>query len=229
MILEAGNLQSFFSLFIMGKVYQKSQLKLKYTMRYPEHLLKLIAVLKKLPGIGNKSAERFAFHLLDWPEEKLEEMGKIIAHIKKNLNCCSDCGALIEGIPCPFCDLSRRHSQAICIVASSKDVYSIEETRDYKGLYHVLGGVLSPLQGRLPPTRSLEKLKKRILSFGVEEVILAFDSTLEGDATALFLKKELENLSVTLTRLAFGLPMGSSFDYIDGGTLQRALSGRRSF
>lgn len=197
-------------------------------MRYPEHLLKLIAVLKKLPGIGNKSAERFAFHLLDWPEEKLEEMGKVIANVKKNLNYCIECGALIEGT-CSFCDLSKRHSQAICIVASSRDVYSIEETREYKGLYHVLGGVLSPLQGRLPSASALEKLKKRIVDLGIEEVILAFDSTLEGDATALFLKKELVRLEVALTRLAFGLPMGSSFDYIDGGTLQRALSGRRSY
>lgn len=198
-------------------------------MRYPAHLLKLIGVLKKLPGIGHKSAERFAFHLLDWPEDKLEEMGKVIYHVKKNLNYCPECGGLIEALPCPLCDLTHRNSKVICIVATAKDVFSIEETRDYKGLYQVLGGVLSPLHGKLPSSFPLENLKKRIVTLQIEEAILAFDATLEGDATALFLKKELEHLNITLTRLAFGLPMGSSFDYIDGGTLQRALSGRRSY
>lgn len=198
-------------------------------MKYPNHLLKLIAVLKKLPGIGNKSAERFAFHLLDWPEEKLEEMGKIIYHVKKNLNYCPECHALIENLPCHFCDISKRNSKIICVVASCKDVYSLEETREYQGLYHVLGSLLSPLHGALPSTETIAKLKERIISLKIEEAILAFDSTLEGDATALFLKKELNTLNISLSRLAFGLPMGSSFDYIDGGTLQRALSGRRSY
>jgi recombination protein RecR len=198
-------------------------------LRYPDPLLKLIANLKKLPGIGNKSAERFAFHLLDWSDDKLDEMGDAIKKVKKNLNYCNACGALIEKSPCHFCDLSARNQETICIVATVKDVFLIEETREYRGLYHVLGGTLSPFHGKQPDLSTVEKLKKRVMNHAIHEVILAFDSTLEGDATALFLKKELAAMNVTLTRLAFGLPMGSALEYIDGGTLGRALSGRRSY
>lgn len=194
-------------------------------MRYPDHLLKLIALLKKLPGVGSKSAERFAFHLLEWSDEKLAEMGQAIQDTKKYLKNCSDCGSLKGEDPiCPFCDLTVRDSEILCIVASSKDLFSIEETRDYQGLYHVLGTLLSPIHGRIP---QIDPLKKRISDLGVKEVIIALDATLEGDATSLYLIKELEALGVTLSRLALGLPMGSSLDFIDGGTLARALSDRR--
>lgn len=197
-------------------------------MHYPEHLLKLIAVFKKLPGVGAKSAERFAFHLLEWQEEKLQEMGRVIETTKKYLKSCVECGSLIEE-RCPFCQNPERRPDILCVVASSKDVFSIEETREFRGLYHVLGGLLSPLQGLSPAPRALEKLKDRALKLGVKEMILALDSTLEGDATALYLKKELESLSVSISRLALGLPMGSSLDYIDGGTLARALAGRHIY
>lgn len=199
-------------------------------MKYPEHLLKLISVLKKLPGVGAKSAERFAFHLLNWPEEKLVEMSHVIQDIKKKLNYCDVCGCLTDGgSPCPFCEPGKRDPQVLCVVASPKDVFLIEETREFRGLYHVLGNLLSPLFHQAPPSRSIEKLKERVLSLGMKEVIVALDSTLEGDATALYLKKELEPLAISISRLALGLPMGSSFDYIDGGTLARALAGRRLY
>lgn len=199
-------------------------------MKYPDHLLKLIAVLKKLPGIGTKSAERFAFHLLSWPEEKLLEMSQVIQDIKNKLNYCDTCGCLIEGgTPCRFCLPNERDSQILCVVASAKDVFLIEETREFKGLYHVIGGLLSPLFRQTPPSNSIEKLKERIYSLSIKEVIIALDSTLEGDATALFLKKELISFPVSISRLALGLPMGSSFDFIDGGTLARALAGRRIY
>ncbi len=198
-------------------------------MRYPDYLLKLIAILKRLPGVGSRSAERFAFQLIDWPHEKLDEMGQIIAGIKENLKYCQECGALTGEERCFFCAFPRRDPHLLCIVASSKDLFSIEETREYHGHYHVLGALLSPIQGHAPLPGTIEKIKKRITSLAIQEVIIALDSTLEGDATSLFLKKELEALSIQTSRLALGLPMGSSLDLIDGGTLGRALAYRRTY
>jgi recombination protein RecR len=197
-------------------------------MHYPDHLLKLIAVFKKLPGVGSKSAERFAFHLLEWPEEKLNEMSLTIGNLKKNLKNCAECGCIIEN-GCPFCQNEKRDREVVCVVASHKDVFLIEQTHEFRGVYHVLGGVLSPLQGRSCPPQAIEKLKRRIQDLGIKEMILALDATLEGDATALYLKKELELLNVAASRLALGLPMGSSLDFIDGGTLARALAGRHVY
>lgn len=198
-------------------------------MQYPAHLLKLIEVLKRFPGVGNKTAERFAFHLLTWPNEHLRELGDTVITAKERLKNCSDCGCLMDGERCNFCDLSRRDSQTLCVLASSREVFSIEDTHEYKGLYHVLGGVLSPLDNRGPEHLSLQKLKDRILALSVKEVVIALDSTLEGDATALYLKQELVGYPIHISRLAFGLPIGSSLEYVDGGTLARALLGRNQF
>lgn len=198
-------------------------------MRYPEHLLKLIQVLKKLPGVGHKSAERFAFHLLNWPDYQLRELGQVVAEIKNKLKYCHDCGCLMDETACSFCDLSKRDSHLLCVIASPRDAFSIEDTHEYKGLYHVLGGVLSPLEKRGPDQLSLQKLKNRITALNIQEIVIALDSTLEGDATSLFIKQELAPYSVHVSRLAFGLPMGSSLDYVDGGTLARALAGRNQF
>lgn len=197
-------------------------------MHYPDPLLKLIAVLKKLPGVGSKSAERFAFHLLDWPEEKLSEMGLAIKEIKNHLKNCSECGALIEE-KCALCSDPNRNEKILCIVATSKDVFLIEETRSYRGLFHVLGALFSPIHGKTPHPEILEKLKYRITSLGIKEIVIALDSTLEGDATALYLKRELAPFGVIISRLALGLPLGSSLDFIDGGTLARALAGRHQY
>lgn len=198
-------------------------------MKYPDHLLKLIAVLKRLPGVGSRSAERFAFHLLNWPNKDLLEMGQVIRDIQEKLQKCNDCGCLKDDECCSFCDISKRDYQKICLIASAKDAYLIEETGEYRGLYHVLGHLLSPIHGRLVDVALVEKIKQRIQHNHIQEVIIALDSTLEGDATALFLKKELEALDIQTSRLALGLPMGSSLDFIDGGTLARALAGRRSY
>lgn len=198
-------------------------------MRYPEHLLKLIQILKKFPGVGNKSAERFAFHLLNWPEDQLNELSEIVRDTKNKLKQCSTCGCLMGEENCHFCDLTQRDSNVVCVIASPRDAFSIEETHEYRGLYHVLGGVLSPLDNRGPEHLSLYKLKKRVTALQVKEVVIALDSTLEGDATSLFLKQELASYPIQISRLAFGLPMGSSLDYVDGGTLARALSGRSLF
>ena len=198
-------------------------------MRYPDHLFKLIQMLKRLPGVGNKSAERFAFHLLTWSEDQLREFETIIGTIKHKLQQCGECGCLMGSKGCFFCPPSQRSTHVLCVIAFPRDVFAIEETREYDGLYHVLGGLLSPLDRRGPEHLSLPKLKERLATLQVKEVVIALDSTLEGDATALFLKQELTSYSVQISRLAFGLPMGSSLDYIDGGTLARALAGRNQF
>ncbi len=198
--------------------------------KYPTHLLKLIESLRKLPGVGNKSAERFAFQMLTWKEEHLAEMGDIIKMIPEHLHHCGECGCLIDVLyECSFCSPSRAQSRTICIIASPRDAFAIEETREYKGLYHILGGLLSPMEGVGPGRLNLDKLKHRIFAKELTEVIIALDSTVEGDATALYLRDELGCLNVQITRLAFGLPMGSALDYVDGGTLARAFSGRRTY
>lgn len=197
-------------------------------MRYPNHLTKLIELFKKFPGVGSKSAERFAFQLIQWPTMHLQEMAELIATSKEKLRYCSTCGCLGDDGACNFCTDLRTSSGTLCIIASPRDVFAIEETREFKGTYHVLGGLLSPMEGKGPEVLKLHALKERILKMNLQEIVIAIDSTVEGDATALYLKSALEEFSPTLkvSRLAFGLPMGSSLDYIDGGTLARAFSGR---
>jgi recombination protein RecR len=198
-------------------------------MKYPKHLIKVIEVLKRLPGVGNKSAERYAFQLLDWKPQYLEEMAEAIRTIPEKLKHCDECGCLRGDEPCSVCVEPRTQSGVICLVASSKDALAVEETRQYKGLYHVLGGLLSPMEGVGPEKLNLPKLKERIDKLKIQELILGLDSTLEGDATSLYIKRELSHFPIKISRLAFGIPMGSSLDYIDGGTLSRALSGRATF
>lgn len=198
-------------------------------MHYPDHLLKLIDVLRKLPGVGSKSAERFAFHLLNTKPDQLNEMAKTIQEIPDLLKLCDECGCLANISSCYFCEDKRSSYGALCILASPKDAYAIEQTGEYKGLYHVLPHLLSPMSGIGPENLKIEKLKARINKFSIQEVVIALDSTLEGDATSLYLKEELRTLPVNVSRLAFGLPMGSSLDYVDGGTLARAFSARSLF
>lgn len=197
-------------------------------MQYPAHLTKVINVLKRLPGVGSKSAERYAFHLLNWPQAHLEEMANILVEIPARLEHCSECGCLKDE-HCHFCTEERRQAKILCVISSPKEVFSIETTGEYKGLYHVLGGLLSPLDGIGPEKLSIDLLKKRILNLKVQEIVIALDSTLEGDATSLYLKQELSTLPISTSRLAFGLPMGSPLDYVDGGTLARAFSARSKF
>lgn len=198
-------------------------------MRYPDHLLKLFEVLKHFPGVGNRTAERFAFHLLNWSSEQLKEFTEVIGSSKVQLKHCEECGCLSGNEGCLFCSSPERKNAILCIISSARDVFSIEETGEYKGHYHVLGALLSPIDRRGPEVLRLEKIKKRIEDLKIEEVIIALDSTLEGDATALYIKDFLAASPVRISRLAFGLPMGSSIDYVDGGTLAKAFSGRNRF
>lgn len=198
-------------------------------MQYPHHLLQLIQSLRKLPGVGSKSAERFAFELLEWEGQELATLAMLLGSLKDRVQSCEQCGCLLGDKGCTLCDLSQRDSRVMCIAASARDVFAIEQTREYRGLYHVLGGILSPMDGRGPGHLRIAQLKERVLAHQVEEIVIALDSTLEGDATSLFLKRELSSVCPAVSRLAFGLPMGSALEYVDGGTLARALSGRRIF
>ncbi|MGZ3732592.1 MAG: recombination mediator RecR [Parachlamydiaceae bacterium] len=199
-------------------------------MKYPAHLIKLIEVLRKLPGVGTKSAERFAFQLLQWPDSHLIEMGEIISRSKEKLRYCETCGCLGDETTCHFCTESRMAFGTLCIIASPRDAFAIEETREFKGSYHVLGSLLSPMEGKGPEVLKLYKLKERLQKGNIREVVIAIDSTVEGDATALYLRSALSEIpELTVSRLAFGLPMGSSLDYVDGGTLARAFSGRAPY
>jgi recombination protein RecR len=197
--------------------------------RYPAELTALISFLKKLPGVGSKTAERFAFQLLNWKEEELSQLGASLATLKEKIHHCSECGCLMDSGYCSFCHTQKRDQHILCIIASAKDAFTLEETHSFQGLYHVLGALLSPMDGRTVERLSLNSLKKRIAERGVKEVIIALDSTLEGDTTALYLKQELSDLGLSVFRLAFGLPIGSSLDFVDGGTLARALTGKQAF
>jgi recombination protein RecR len=195
-------------------------------MHYPASLQKVMEFLKKLPGVGNKSAERYAFQLLAWDKTELKELAHCFHTLHEKLSLCSECGSLTEAGQCRFCTDERKAAKMMCVIGSPKDLFAIERTREYRGLYHVLGGLLSPMDGLGPDKLTLPQLARRIRAYGIEELIIAVDSTLEGDATALFLKQELEPFQLNITRLAFGIPMGSSLEYVDGGTLARALMGR---
>lgn len=198
-------------------------------VRYPNQLLTLIAFLKKLPGVGSKTAERFAFSLLQWEAQELISFSKKLSTFQTDIYPCATCGCLQDTSHCHFCDPSERACDTLCLVSSPRDVYAIEETGVFKGLYHVLGGLLSPLEGRSIDQSDLTRLMTRLESHPIEEVIIALDSTLEGDATALFIKKSLEASGMKTTRLALGLPMGSSLDFVDYGTLEKAFTGRGTF
>lgn len=197
--------------------------------KLPAALQKLTMQLRKLPGVGSKTAERYAFQLLEWEPASLDLLAKTLQTLSKEIYPCPTCHCLKGLENCEFCDPEKREPTSLCIVSHSKDVYPIEETRTFKGLYHVLGSLFSPIHGHGRELINLEKLENQIKKNGVKDVILALDSTVEGDATALFLKEEMKTWNVSISRLAFGMPLGSSFDYVDPGTLARALLGRQHF
>jgi len=195
--------------------------------RYPEALSRLIDLLQVLPGVGKKSAERFAFHLLKLEEPPLQELGHQIAQLKQSIHFCSECGCIKGENTCYFCESKNRKTDSICIISSAKDAFAIDETGVYHGLYHVIDHLLSPIDGYDEKGLKIDTLLSRIKKWEVKEVIIALDSTLEGDATSLYLKDILSKHLVTVSRLAFGIPIGSSLEFIDEGTLSRALSGRQ--
>lgn len=196
-------------------------------MKYPKPLQNLVEALKLLPGVGTRTAERFAFKILDWPDGPRNLLADLLRELPERISHCPDCGCLqaVEG--CSFCHNPTRDSHTLCVLATARDVYAMEETAAYQGRYHVLGGLLSPMEGKSPDSLAIASLLQKLTLQPIREVILALDSSLEGDATALYLKDRLSDKEVKVTRLAFGLPMGSSLEYVDGGTLARALAGRQ--
>ena len=193
--------------------------------KFPEDLLALVAHLKKLPGVGSRTAERFAFEFLPWAPDTLKILGNTLIDLHEKVPPCPRCGCLADPHSCKFCH--NRNTTSLCVLASARDAYAIEETGNYRGLYHVVEHLLSPLDGRHASTFRLDRIEQRRQEHKISELIIAFDSTLEGDATALYLKNHLARPHLAISRLAFGLPVGSSLEYIDGSTLARAFSGRQ--
>jgi recombination protein RecR len=179
--------------------------------------------------VGTKTAERFAFKVLHWQPEELAQLSALLKKVTETITRCVRCRCLAEEGECFFCNDTARDKTTLCLVGSPRDVYAIEETGSYRGSYHVLGALLSPLEGMSPEQVGVAALRRRVEEEGVSELIIALDSTLEGDATALFLKEELEGSGVRIFRLALGMPMGSSLDFVDGGTLARSFAGRQQF
>lgn len=192
-----------------------------------EPVARLIDELNKLPGIGPKSAARLAFFLLKSPKEQTQALADAITEMKDRIVFCSVCFNITEVDPCAICEDQSRDRSKICVVEEPLDVIAIEKTNDYKGLYHVLHGALNYMEGVTPQQLKIDELMKRAESKEVEEIILATNATTEGDATAMFINRQLARLGVRTTRIARGLPMGGDLEYADEVTLSRALEGRR--
>ena len=184
--------------------------------------------LSKLPGIGRKSAQRLVFYLLKLPREEVVALAKSLVNVKDLVSYCSICYNLTEISPCSVCSNSQRDRSVICIVDEANDVIAFERTGDYKGLYHVLGGVLSPLDGIGPEELKIKELLKR-LNDDIKEVIFANNPNVEGEATALYLSKLIKPLEIKTTRIARGLPVGADIEYVDEITLTKALEGRSNY
>lgn len=195
---------------------------------YPHSLLTLIDRLKKLPGIGPKSAERIAFHLLDSNSGETTELSRAITEVKNRIKYCALCFNLSENQFCQICSQSNRNQNIICVVETPKDIQAIEKTRKFNGLYHVLLGKISPLEGIGPEKLKLKELMNRIRRKKPQEIILATSTDVEGEATALYLAKLIKALNIKVTRIAYGIPVGSSLEFADEVTLMRAMEGRRN-
>lgn len=193
---------------------------------YPKKFEALVDSLRKLPGVGNKTAERYAFEVLDWNEEELESFITSFQEIKDGIRICEICGNLAEDDHCLVCEDSTRDHTIICVVQSPRDVIAMEKTREYSGVYHVLNGVISTSKGILPEDINIHSLLHRI-NEDTKEIIIATNPTVEGETTALYLSKLLEKYDVNVTRIAHGLPMGGHLDYADELTLIKAMEGRK--
>lgn len=193
----------------------------------PDPLNRLVAALARLPGIGEKTAQRLAFHLLRAPPEYAAELSTAINDVVSKVKLCTRCFSLTEQALCGFCTDERRDERVLCVVEGVADLMAIERTREFKGRYHVLHGVLSPLEGIGPDQLRVKELIQRLADGRVEEIIVATNPDVEGEATALYLMRLLKPMGVKVSRIAQGLPMGGDLEFADQATLARALSGRR--
>lgn len=196
-------------------------------MSYPEPLQKLIDEFCRFPGIGPKTAQRLSFFLLSRPREESASLARAVVEAKEKLLFCSQCGCLTEREPCRYCSDSRREQKLFCVVQEPRDVLRLEQTGHYRGLYHVLHGALSPLDGLGPEELHLPQLLQRLSEKEAEELIIATNPNVEGDATAAYIASLVKPLKVKVTRIAFGLPVGGDLEYADDLTLSRSLEGRR--
>jgi recombination protein RecR len=193
----------------------------------PEPIATLIAALNRLPGIGPRSAERLALHLVQSNAEEVRQLAQMLLHARERIKLCSICGALTEQEPCAICQDSRRDASLICVVERAVDIITIEKSGTYHGKYHVLGGKISPLNGVEPEDLRIAELEKRAGVEPVKEIIIALGTDVEGDATSHYLAKRLARPGLKVTRIAHGLPAGSGVEFADDVTLTHALAGRR--
>ena len=194
---------------------------------FPAALERLTEEFAKLPGIGGKTAQRLAFHVLSLPEEEAQQFADAILEAKRTVHTCPVCQNLTDGELCGICDDESRDHSTICVVAEPKDVVALERAREYNGVYHVLHGVISPLSHVGPDDIRIRELLARVAKGGVREVIMATNPDTEGEATAMYISRLLQPMEIKVTRLAYGIPVGSQLEYADEVTLLRALEGRR--
>ena len=195
----------------------------------PDSLQHLVDELQRFPGIGAKSAQRLAFHILRTPREDAERLVEAIRNVKDRVTYCTVCNNITDSDPCGICTSDSRDQRVICVVEEPQNVSVVERTREFRGSYHVLMGALSPLHGVGPDDLKIKGLLSRVGGGRVDEVILATSPTVEGEATALYLARLLKPLGVRVTRIAMGIPVGSDLEYADSATLSRALDGRQDF
>lgn len=196
-------------------------------MIYPKSIAALIEQFQKFPSVGPKSAQRMAFYLLKMPKIEVEKFAQSIIEAKENTFACDVCFNMSSTNPCEICSSSSRDKSMICVVAETKDLIAIEKTNEYKGLYHVLQGLISPIDGIGADDIRIKELLHRLAENDVKEVILALSPSVEGEATSLYLNKLIKPFGIKITRIAFGLPVGADLEYADEITLAKALEGRR--
>ena len=194
---------------------------------YAAPIAKLIEELGKLPGIGHKTAQRLAFHILNSPTEDVESFANALLEARTKVKHCSKCHNITDNDLCSVCSNNKRHTKVVCVVKDSKDVVAMEKTREYKGIYHVLHGVISPMDGIGPNDIKIKELLNRIKEEEIEEIILATNPDVEGEATAMYISKLLKPLGIKTTRIAHGIPVGGNLEYVDEVTLSKAMEGRR--
>ena len=193
----------------------------------PEPVVSLISALGKLPGVGPRSAERIALHLVQADSAAVKQLADIILHAREKIQFCTTCGALTEQSPCPVCDDARRDASLVCVVERAADILSVEKSGAFRGKFHVLGGKISPLDGVEPEDLRIAELEQRLTHEPVKEIIIALGTDVEGDATSFYLAKRLAREGLKISRIAYGLPAGSGLEFADELTLSRALEGRR--
>ncbi len=191
-----------------------------------ESIEQLAAAFGQLPGIGRKTAHRLALHILKLPREEVDALARALVDVKEKVRYCSVCANITESDPCAICASPKRDRSVICVVEEPNDVMAIEKTNEYRGLYHVLGGALSPLDGIGPEDLRITELLRRLETQSADEIILALNPNVEGEATTLYLTKLLKPIGIRLTRIARGLPVGSDLEFADEATLSRAIEGR---